>query len=109
MATIEQTVRKTVDLFDKCRRFTAAREMIDNGVRAVWLPSSLPPGGKCLVSAGPAGNPGTYIRIDPFGTAEAPSGLMAAFYWGPHVAVPLRNRSLRAPRGPQSANPRLQP
>jgi 8-amino-7-oxononanoate synthase len=38
MATIEETVRKTVDLFDKCRRFTAAREMMDRGLYPYFQP-----------------------------------------------------------------------
>ena len=38
MATKEQTVRKSVDLFDKCRRFTAAREMIDRGLYPYFQP-----------------------------------------------------------------------
>ena len=38
MATIEKTVRKTVDLFDKCRRFTAAREMMDRGLYPYFQP-----------------------------------------------------------------------
>jgi 8-amino-7-oxononanoate synthase len=38
MATIEQTVRHTVDLFDKCRRFTAAREMMDRGLYPYFQP-----------------------------------------------------------------------
>ena len=38
MATIEQTVRQTVDLFDKCRRFTAAREMMDRGLYPYFQP-----------------------------------------------------------------------
>jgi hypothetical protein len=62
------------------------------GVSACFTRSILragSPAGGCLAGTGPAGIPGTYIRIDPFGTAEAPSGLMAAFYWGPHVAVSL--------------------
>ncbi len=38
MATIEQSVRQTVDLFDKCRRFTAAREMMDRGLYPYFQP-----------------------------------------------------------------------
>jgi 8-amino-7-oxononanoate synthase len=38
MATIEQTVRRTADLFEKCRRFTAAREMIDRGLYPYFQP-----------------------------------------------------------------------
>jgi 8-amino-7-oxononanoate synthase len=38
MATIEQRVRQSVDLFDKCRRFTAAREMIDRGLYPYFQP-----------------------------------------------------------------------
>ncbi|MDQ3389507.1 MAG: aminotransferase class I/II-fold pyridoxal phosphate-dependent enzyme [Gemmatimonadota bacterium] len=38
MATREETVRKSVDLFDKCRRFTAAREMIDRGLYPYFQP-----------------------------------------------------------------------
>ena len=38
MATIEQTVRQTADLFDKCRRFTAAREMMDRGLYPYFQP-----------------------------------------------------------------------
>ncbi len=38
MATIEQTVRRTADLFDRCRRFTAAREMIDRGLYPYFQP-----------------------------------------------------------------------
>jgi 8-amino-7-oxononanoate synthase len=38
MATIEETVRRTVDLFDKCRRFTAAREMMDRGLYPYFQP-----------------------------------------------------------------------
>jgi 8-amino-7-oxononanoate synthase len=38
MATIERTVRRTVDLFDKCRRFTAAQEMIDRGLYPYFQP-----------------------------------------------------------------------
>jgi 8-amino-7-oxononanoate synthase len=38
MATIEQTVRRTVDLFEKCRRFTAAREMMDRGLYPYFQP-----------------------------------------------------------------------
>jgi 8-amino-7-oxononanoate synthase len=38
MATIEQTVRQSVDLFDKCRRYTAAREMIDRGLYPYFQP-----------------------------------------------------------------------
>jgi 8-amino-7-oxononanoate synthase len=38
MATIERTVRRTVDLFEKCRRFTAAREMIDRGLYPYFQP-----------------------------------------------------------------------
>jgi 8-amino-7-oxononanoate synthase len=38
MATIEQTVRQTTDLFDKCRRFTAAREMMDRGLYPYFQP-----------------------------------------------------------------------
>ena len=38
MATIEQTVRQTVDLFEKCRRFTAAREMMDRGLYPYFQP-----------------------------------------------------------------------
>jgi 8-amino-7-oxononanoate synthase len=38
MATIEETVRHTVDIFDKCRRFTAAREMMDRGLYPYFQP-----------------------------------------------------------------------
>lgn len=38
MATIEQTVRQTTDIFDKCRRFTAAREMMDRGLYPYFQP-----------------------------------------------------------------------
>ncbi|HEU0016077.1 MAG TPA: pyridoxal phosphate-dependent aminotransferase family protein [Longimicrobium sp.] len=38
MSTAEQTVRETVDLFDKCRRFTAAREMIGRGLYPYFQP-----------------------------------------------------------------------
>ncbi len=38
MATIEKSVRHTVDLFDKCRRFTAAREMMDRGLYPYFQP-----------------------------------------------------------------------
>jgi 8-amino-7-oxononanoate synthase len=38
MATIEQTVRRTADLFDRCRRFTAAREMMDRGLYPYFQP-----------------------------------------------------------------------
>ncbi|HEX2190429.1 MAG TPA: aminotransferase class I/II-fold pyridoxal phosphate-dependent enzyme [Longimicrobiaceae bacterium] len=38
MATKLDTVRKAADLFDKCRRFTAAREMIDRGLYPYFQP-----------------------------------------------------------------------
>ncbi len=38
MPTSETTVRKAVDLFEKCRRFTAAREMIDRGLYPYFQP-----------------------------------------------------------------------
>jgi 8-amino-7-oxononanoate synthase len=38
MATNIQTVRKSADLFDRCRRFTAAREMIDRGLYPYFQP-----------------------------------------------------------------------
>lgn len=38
MATREETARKTVDIFDKCRRFTAAREMADRGLYPYFQP-----------------------------------------------------------------------
>ncbi|HEX2094580.1 MAG TPA: aminotransferase class I/II-fold pyridoxal phosphate-dependent enzyme [Longimicrobiaceae bacterium] len=38
MATHEETVRKSVDLFDKCRRFTAAHEMIGRGLYPYFQP-----------------------------------------------------------------------
>jgi 8-amino-7-oxononanoate synthase len=38
MATIERTVRQTTDLFEKCRRFTAAKEMIDRGLYPYFQP-----------------------------------------------------------------------
>ena len=38
MATREETARKSVDLFDKCRRFTAAREMIGRGLYPYFQP-----------------------------------------------------------------------
>ena len=38
MATIEQTVRQTTDLFEKCRRYTAAREMMDRGLYPYFQP-----------------------------------------------------------------------
>ncbi len=38
MATNIQTVRKSADLFDRCRRFTAAQEMIDRGLYPYFQP-----------------------------------------------------------------------
>ena len=38
MATNIQTVRKSADIFDRCRRFTAAREMIDRGLYPYFQP-----------------------------------------------------------------------
>ncbi|HEV2147335.1 MAG TPA: aminotransferase class I/II-fold pyridoxal phosphate-dependent enzyme [Longimicrobiaceae bacterium] len=38
MATKLDTVRKSADLFDKCRRFTAAREMIGRGLYPYFQP-----------------------------------------------------------------------
>jgi len=38
MATKVEPVRKTVDLFDRCSRFTAAREMIDRGLYPYFQP-----------------------------------------------------------------------
>ena len=38
MATNIQSVRKSADLFDRCRRFTAAREMIDRGLYPYFQP-----------------------------------------------------------------------
>jgi len=38
MAATEQAVRKTVDIFEKCGRFTAAQEMIDRGLYPYFQP-----------------------------------------------------------------------
>ncbi len=38
MATQTESVRKSVDLFEKCGRFTAAREMIDRGLYPYFQP-----------------------------------------------------------------------
>lgn len=38
MATIEKEVRETVDLFDRCNRFTAAREMMERGLYPYFQP-----------------------------------------------------------------------
>jgi len=38
MATVATTSRRMADLFDKCRRFTAAREMMDRGLYPYFQP-----------------------------------------------------------------------
>src|SRR5687768_11819360 len=38
MATVEETVRRTTDLFEKCSRYTAAREMMDRGLYPYFQP-----------------------------------------------------------------------
>jgi len=38
MATVEKTARKTADIFDKCGRYTAAREMMGRGLYPYFQP-----------------------------------------------------------------------
>jgi 8-amino-7-oxononanoate synthase len=40
MATVEQAARRTADIFEKCSRFTAAREMMDRGLYPYFQPIS---------------------------------------------------------------------